>query len=227
MSATNERRLAGIAGLCGALLFFAGDMLFYGHLGSAGDFHQGMLTTVRNMSVARLYTGGLVAPFAACLCTLGFWHVYLNVRVFHDRIGRIMLAAFAVLMVAGSAIHALWATRGLALKFCYGNGDVGCRAVLQAINQYWNIAYYVGAVPGFFAFVLLFCLVLFGKSCYPRWTVLVNPAVLLLLSPVADRMPAPGGAILSGGFTNLSIALFFAVSLWTTWQPTRSEAGAE
>jgi hypothetical protein len=134
-----------------------------------------------------------------------------------------MLAAFAVLMVAGSAIHTLWATRGLAVKFCYGDDDLGCRAVLRQSIQYWNLAYYLGAVRGFVAFVLLFGLVLFEKSCYPRWTVLVNPAVLLLLSPVADRMPAPLGAILSGGFTNLSIALFFAVSLWTTWQPTTSE----
>jgi hypothetical protein len=28
------RRLAGLSGLAGALLFFAGDMLFYGHFGS-------------------------------------------------------------------------------------------------------------------------------------------------------------------------------------------------
>jgi hypothetical protein len=61
-STTNKQPLAGITGLCGALLFFAGDMLLYGHLGSARDFHEGMLTTVRNISLARLYTGGLVAP---------------------------------------------------------------------------------------------------------------------------------------------------------------------
>lgn len=51
----------------------------------------------------------------------------------------------------------------------------------------------------------------------PEWTALANPAVLTLLSPLADRTPAPFGAVLSGGFTNLSIAAFFLVSLWTTW----------
>ena len=34
------------------------------------------------------------------------------------------------------------------------------------------------------------------------------------------RVNASLGAVLSGGFTNLSIALFFAVSVWTTWEST-------
>jgi len=81
-----KRRAAGIAGLCGALLFFSGDMLFYGHLGSGPGFHQGMIATVQNASLARLYAGGLVGPLAACLCILGFWHVFPNVRTPHVRI---------------------------------------------------------------------------------------------------------------------------------------------
>jgi hypothetical protein len=223
MTAMRRRRLAGIAGLCGALLFFAGDMLFYGHAGSGAGFHQGMIATVRNAPLARLYAGGLVGPLAACLCILGFWHVFLNVRHSHARIGRVMLVAFALLMVSGSAIHALWTTKGVALKYCYGDDDVACRAVVQAVNQYWDIAYYFGAIPAYFAFILLAVLVLFRKTWYPRWAVLSNPAVLLLLSPLTDRAPAPFGAVLAGGFTNLSIALFFAVSIWTTWKHADSE----
>jgi hypothetical protein len=123
-----KRRIAGAAGVSGALLFFAGDMLFYGHLGLGAGFHDGMLATVRNASLARLFAGGLVGPVAACLCIIGFWHVYLNVR---------------------------------------------------------------------------------------------PSAALLLLSPLADLAPAPFGAILAGGFTNLIIAIFFLVSLCATW--TRPE----
>ena len=60
---------------------------------------------------------------AACLCIVGFWHVYLNVRPSQERIARLMLVAFALLMVFGGAIHVLWATRGFALKYCYGSDD--------------------------------------------------------------------------------------------------------
>lgn len=213
-----KRQLAGVAGLCGALLFFAGDMLFYGHWGSAAGFHQGMIETVRNASLPRLFAGGLVGPVAACLCIVGFWHVYQNVRPEQARIGRVMLVAFTVLMVFGSAVHTLWTTRGLALKYCYGEGDVGCRAIMEAVKSYWDLAYNLGAVPGYWGAIVLLGLVVLGKTCYPRWTAVVNPAVLILLSPLADRAPAPIGAVLTGGFTNLSIALFFLVSVLTTWR---------
>jgi hypothetical protein len=216
--AERKRRWAGVAGVCGALLFFAGDMLFYGHWGSAAGFHEGMIQTVRNASLGRLFAGGLVGPFAACLCTVGFWHVYLNVRPSQEFVGRVMLVLFAVLMVCGSAIHTLWTARGLAMKFCYGSDDVGCRALLPAVNSYWDLAYNIGAVPGFIGAIVLIGLVLWRKTWYPRWTVLANPAVLMLLSPLADRVPAPLGAVLTGGFTNLSIAVFFLVSTWTTWR---------
>jgi hypothetical protein len=213
-----KRRWAGVAGCAGALLFFAGDMLFYGHWGSGAGFHEGMIETVRNASLGRLFAGGLVGPFAACLCIVGFWHVYSNVRPSQEFVGRMMLVLFAVLMVFGSAIHTLWTARGLAMKFCYGSDNVSCRALLPAVNSYWGLAYNIGAVPGFAAAIVLIVLVLWGKTWYPRWTVLANPAVLMLLSPLADRVPAPLGAMLAGGFTNLSIAVFFLVSVWTTWR---------
>lgn len=218
VTSRRSRRLAGVAGLCGALLFFAGDMLFYGHWGSGAGFHQGMIKTVSNASLVRLYAGGLVGPVAACLCIVGFWHVYLNVRPAQARTGQVMLVAFFLLMVFGSAIHTLWTTRGLAIKYCYGDDDVGCRALVQAVNSYWDLAYNLGAAPGYLGAVLLLGLVLLGKTWYPRWTALANPAVLVVLSPLADRAPAPLGAVLSGGFTNLSIALFFLVSVLTTWK---------
>jgi hypothetical protein len=157
-----------------------------------------------------------VGPLAACLCILGFWNVYLNIRPEHVLLGRLVLILFSVLMVAGSAVHALWTAKGLALKYCYGQG-APCSDLLAAIKSYWALAYNLGAIPGYLGAALLFGLVLLGKTYYPRWTVLANPAVLMVLSPLADRVPAPLGAILVGGFTNLSIAIFFLVSLLTTW----------
>jgi len=135
-----------------------------------------------------------------------------------------MFALFAVLMVAGSAVHTLWTARGLAIKYCYGQ-SAPCADLLEAVKSYWNLAYNLGAVPGYLAALLLLGLVLFGKTYYPRWTVLANPAILLLLSPLVDRLPSPFGAILSGGFTNLSIAVFFVVSVLTTWNTSGDVRG--
>lgn len=216
-SSDRARRLAGLTGLAGALLFFTGDMLFYGHFGSGANFAQGMLATVTQASQARLFAGGLIGPVAACMCIAGFWHVYLNIRPSSRFLGRVVLVAFSVLMVAGSAVHTLWTAKGLALKYCSGQG-APCSDLLAATKSYWTLAYNLGAVPGYIGAVLLVGLVLLRKTWYPQWTVIANPALLILLSPLATRVPSPVGAILVGGFANLSIAVFFLVSVATTWK---------
>ena len=217
MESDHIRRATGLSGLAGALLFFAGDMLFYGHVGSGATFAQGMLASVTSASSGRLFAGGLVGPPAACLCIVGFWHVYLSVRKTAIGLGRLMVSAFAMLMVSGSAVHTLWAAKGLALKYCLGQGSA-CSDLTNAIKSYWALAYDLGAVPGYLGATLLLGLVLMGVTWYPRWTALANPAVLGLLSPAASMIPAPVGASVVGGFTNLSIAFFFLISVVTTWK---------
>jgi Family of unknown function (DUF6796) len=211
-SSDRTRRLAGLNGLAGALLLFAGDMLFYGHIGSGANFTEGMIATVMRASQERLFAGGLVGPLAACLCIVGFWHVYLNIRPPHVVLGRLVFVLFSVLMVAGSAVHTLWTAKGLALKYCYGQG-APCADLLAATKSYWALAYNLGAIPGYLGAVLLLGLLLLRKTHYPRWTVIANPAVLMLLSPLADRVPAPLGAILVGGFTNVHCHFLSRVSL--------------
>src|SRR5260370_17735660 len=86
------------------------------------------------------------------------------------------------------------------------------------MKSYWNLVYDLGAIPGYIGAALLLGLVLLRKTHYPRWTVIANPAMLSMLSPLAPRVPSPLGAILVGGFTNLSIALFFLTSVFTPWK---------
>lgn len=217
------RRLTGLAGLAGALLFFAGDMLFYGHLGSGANFSAGLINTVTHASDARLYAAGLVGPFAACLCILGFWHVYVNTRSANPLLARIILVCFSILMIFGSAIHTLWTAHGLALKYCRAQ-SAPCSDLAASVESYWTLAYNLGSIPGYLGAVLLLGLVLFRRTNYPRWTALANPAVLILLSYLAVYVPAPLGAILVGGSTNLSIAAFFLVSVATTWNGRASKS---
>jgi hypothetical protein len=208
------RRLAGLCGLAGALLFFAGDMLFYGYFGPGAGFADGMRTTVMQASNERLFAGGLIGPIAACLCIVGFWHVYLNIRPSSNVFGRVMLALFFILMVGGSAVHTLWTANGEGFP---------CSDLLMAIKSYWTLVYNLSSIPGYLGCILLMGLVIMGKTWYPRWTAVANPGVLILLSPLATKVTSPLGAILVGGSANLSIAIFFLVSVVTTW-PRRADA---
>ena len=213
-----NRRLAGLTGVLGALLFFSGDMLFYGHFGSGGHFHEGMQRVVREESLSRLFIGGLLGPVAASLCIVGFWHVRENITSRSPLFARLIFYCLVAMMVAGSAVHALWVPRGLAFRY---EGAIGVPVELLApLRGYWEIAYYFAAVPAYIGAALLLFVVIFRKSIYPRWTVLANFGLLSLLEPLASQVPAPLGAILVGGFTNLSIAVFFLVSVLSTWNAT-------
>ena len=93
--------------------------------------------------------------------------------------------------------------------------------LFAALRRYWELAYDLAAVAAYIGAILLLLVVLFGRSNYPRWTVLANFGLLLLLEPLASQVPSPLGAVLVGGFTNLSIAVFFLVSVLSTWNATK------
>jgi hypothetical protein len=191
-------------------------MLFYGHFGAGATFHQGMERVVREAPLARLFIGGLLGPPAACLCIIGFWHVGQNITARSPLLGRIVFYTLAAMMVVGSAVHVLWVPRGLASRYelqltAYAPDLFG------ALRRYWELAYDLAVVPAYVGAILLLVVVLLRRSVYPRWTVLANFGLLTLLEPLASQLPAPLGAIRVGGFTNLSIAVFFLVSVLSTW----------
>jgi hypothetical protein len=223
ISERSLNRIQGCAGVIGALLFFAGDMLFYGHWGDGSAFHDGMMRVLAGASLTRLFLGGLVGPIAACLCLIGCWHVRANVITHSTVLGRIAFYSFAAMMVIGGAVHALWVPRGLAMKYSFLPGTT---ELTSALRDYWSVAYQLAEVPAYLAAGSLLLLVLLGKSSYPRWTIVANFGLLSLLEPLAARVPAPLGAVLVGGFINLSVALFFFVSLLSTWSQSCEDQGS-
>jgi hypothetical protein len=201
------------------LLFFAGDMLMYGHFGAAADFPAGALAAVRGESLAQLFLGGLVGPCAALLCAIGFWHVFMNMALGKIRWAILGLSVFSMTMLG--AVHVLWVAKGLLKRNCIGTSPV-CQALTAQINDYWNTAYYVGVGPAYLACALLALAVLAGKTAYPRWTTAFNPALSLGAAPLIAYAPAPWGAPLAGGDANLFIAAFFLISLLSTWKPNQA-----
>ena len=180
---------------------------------------------VQQASRTRLFVGGLVGPVAACLCPIGCWHVRENMIGRSRVLGRLVFLALASTMVIGGAVHALWVPRGLAIKYSAVVGAVAPE-LIDSLRSYWQFAYNLAAAPAYIAAVLLLLLVLLGKTAYPRWTVLANFGVLSLLAPLAERIPAPLGAVVVGGFTNLSIAFFFLVSVMSTWRARGCVSGS-
>lgn len=215
-----SRRTAGIIGFIGAIVLLVGDMLLYGHLGSAADFWDGVRRVAGQASLGRIFVGGLLGPVGVVLYLAGFWHVYLNTRHAGRLAAKVTLVGLTAMMVmGGGAYHAVWVVRMLSFK--YGLADVaGLSSFTEAFESYMTLVYNVAAVPSYLVSPILVVLVLTGRSRYPRWTVLVNPGLLMLFRPLVGTslFPAPVGAVIVGGYINLTFCVFFAVSIITTWR---------
>jgi hypothetical protein len=216
-----SKQTAGLLGLLGAVLLFAGDMLLYGHFGSGSGFKEGERIVALLAPLLRLYLGGLLGPLCATLYLVGFWHVYQNVSSHAPWAARLVAICFSVVMVIGGAYHALWATRQLAMRFSEQAPAVQSE-LSKAIGQYMGLTFAVAAVPFVAASLALLIVVLTGRSNYPRWTALVNPGLLMVFKPLTAYVPGPLGAVIWGGHFNLVFCLFFAVSLATTWRSGRN-----
>jgi hypothetical protein len=206
----NQRNF-GLLGVLGAMILFIGDMLLYGHFGSAGEFNTGIQAVAREASSARLYIGGLVGPAGAMLYIAGFRHIYLNTK----RSGRLLswsiFICLTCMMLFGGAYHALWTVRMLLFKHP-GPSAGGSNLFLASFDGYFKAVFSVSLSTGYIGGVLLACCILFFKTNYPRWTVLANPGILLLSTPLMRHIPYPIGAIAYGGCINLAFIVFFTVS---------------
>ena len=117
----------------------------------------------------------------------------------------------AVMMVVGGTYHAMWSIRAFLIKAGLSSGDY--QGLYSQIKDYTLLFYNTTLAGAEVVSLLLLFAVLSGRSLYPRWSVVVNPGILFLLRPLADFIPAPLGAIVSGGYLNLVFIVFFSVSV--------------
>lgn len=206
--------LTAAAGLLGALLMFTGDMLLYGHLGSGAEFISRYKTVITEASSLRLYLAGAVGPVAAIFYLIGTYHLYLRLQPARPLLRFITSFAFGVMFVIAGAVHAVWAANALVMRaVAQGQATVDLGNVMAA---YLSLVYRMAEVVGYPAALLLFFLVLTRRTTYPRWSALLNPGLIMLVSPVLTFLPSPIGAPVVGGLFNLAFVVLFTLSLATS-----------
>lgn len=220
MDNDNLIRWTGIAGLAGALLLMVGDQCLYFAAVSGPEFTHGLQSIVANAPTSRVLFGAALAPFAALLYLAGFWHVHAQLRTHQPRLAAVVAIGLALCILAGTCYHALWGVKALAIQATHGTATVPALAALQIhIHDFAANVFLIAEAVGYPAAILLALLVVGGRSNYPRWFVLLTPAIpLLCLQAIGPSAPAPFGSLLNGSASNLSFALFFAGSLALTWK---------
>lgn len=223
---SHERiRWAGIAGLAGALLLTVGDQCFYFAAVDGADSIRHFRDIIVSAPAGRALFGAELGPFGALLYLIGFWHVYKRMDARHPRLAAVACFGLSLCVLAGASYHVLWGTKVLTIQATSG-ASVAARpalALLEAqVHAYSANVFLIAEIVGYPSAILLAALVVGGRTSYPRWFVLLTPAVpLLILQLAGPHAPSPFGTLLNGSASNLSFALFFAASLATMHKRVR------
>ena len=202
----SKLQMYSLSGILGSLLMFTGDMILYYEPVSGHDYDS--VAVMSTMPIERLVAGGLIGPFASIFSIIGGYIFYLVFRSAHKLLAKILFASFAILFIVAGTYHTVFANYGIIGRL----PEPLQSQQLLLFRTYMEAIYTVIYISGVFWTLLLFYVVIFKKSLYPKWMLLFTPTLLLLLSQsLKDYIPYPLGAVIYGGWINLCFMLFFIV----------------
>jgi len=202
----NKLQLLSLSGILGSILMFTGDMLLYYEPVSGLEYNS--VARMSTMPIERLIAGGLIGPIASVFSLIGGYIFYLVFRSVNKVLAMILFACFAIFFIVAGTYHAMFPNYGFVGRL----PELLQPQQLLFIRTYLKSIYILISICGTFFTLLLFYLVIFKKSLFPRWMLLFTPTLLILMAGfVKDYIPYPLGAIVYGGWINLCFMLFFIV----------------
>lgn len=226
-------RLAGIAGVIGAILWTLGDALIIGARAEAVDYslvlqnYAGRIETdiaaaMLPSSQGRLAAGALVADVGIVFYFAGSWHLFRGLLP----AGRGVAWSIFALLVAGNAWsplgHAGFYYLGMAYKTLLVTPDDAHAALLDLAAGFHDvllIAWLLPVVTLGLALLGLGVVIAMGRTGWPRWfAAIANPISLVAIGmAIAFVSPEPVATWLAGAAFNLGwLAVYFlsTVLLW-------------
>ena len=195
-------------GILGSLLMFTGDMLLYYEPVSGLNYNS--TSRMSTMPIQRLIAGGIMGPIASIFSIIGCYFFFVVFRSVNKLLAKFLFVSFAVLFVFAGSYHAMFPNLGFIGRLpelLQAQQLIYIRTYLNKMN---TLIYIFGTIGT----LLLFYLVIFKKSHFPKWMLLFTPTLLILLaSLVKNYIPYPFGAIVYGGWINLCFVLFFTICL--------------
>ena len=205
-------RFFGLAGIVGGLLLFSGDMLFY--------FNSASTNLKLNMAKAsdfRILINGVIALFSTWFYLLGAGQVYYAFGSASKTARNIVVVSFAAILVSYGIVHSAYIAIATTAKVALQNQlDIEtATALASATNQFIRLIIY--PVFALFSFVFIWQ-VWKKKTFYPRWIILFFPLVPFLFKGLFSKILSGSiWIVVSGGYLNLILVLFFTASSIALW----------
>lgn len=197
-----------IIGLFGSFLMFLGDMtLYYDPNDYDGrDTINNIIGIMKSVNIKRLYIGGLLGPIGAFIYSIGFYHIVLGIQEKYLTIGWFVFLINVLGMIFGGAYHIQCAYLGL-LSRCENKGAFD--EFLKFLKFQAKIVFGIMAIAN----IGITFVILFGFTVFPRWQAIFTPIFLLILTPLADRLPKGLHMIIRGGWFNIIYFIYYLTLL--------------
>jgi len=226
-------RLTATAGLTGAFVLLAANFFLYAHPTELSNVVESLRVILKarasilGATATHLLISNLLCPIAAVLYVAGGWHVYARFRTALPRWAMAAGALFALLAVMSCAYHALFSQYAFALQFVNANSNPSLHPsldpslkLLDGASSHMRMTLSAATFVGAPLILLMSIPILWGRTTYPRWSVILNPfltyaVVAPLLTPFANGLASPGGALMLSSLSEIAMVIFFVMSLTT------------
>ncbi|NPA68814.1 MAG: hypothetical protein GXO50_09425 [Chlorobi bacterium] len=205
-------RVAGISGISGALILFAGDMLFY-----YGPSSIDLRANMGHVSDLRIKLSGVAALFASWFYLFGLIQVYYAFKTSSAKARNIVIICFAAILTAYGVIHGAYVAIAVSSKLSVQHNidiDTATALSLEVNNLMRLFIYPIFAVLSF----VFIKEVWKGNTLYPRKIIFFFPLIPFLFHEPLKRILSGGARIIiAGGFFNLILLIFFVASTVILW----------
>ncbi|MHB0808786.1 MAG: DUF6796 family protein [Facklamia hominis] len=193
-----------LIGILGSFLMFLGDMtLYYDPNDYDGkDTINNIIGIMKNVSIKRLYIGGLLGPICAFIYCIGFFHIVLGIQEKYLTIGWFVFLINVFGMILGGAYHIQCAYLGLLSR--YEN-----KGAFDEFLKFLKFQAKIVFVTMGLGNIGIAILMLLGFTVFPRWQVLFTPIFLIILTPLAERLPKGLHMIIRGGWLNIIYFVYY------------------
>lgn len=193
-----------LIGLLGSFLMFLGDMILYYYSDdyNGKDTINSIIGIMKNISIKRLYLGGLLGPICAFIYCIGFYHIVLETQEKYLTIGWFVFLINVFGMILGGAYHIQCAYLGLLSRH---QNKGAFDEFLKFLKFQAKIVFGIMAIAN----IALALIILFGFTVFPGWQALFTPIFLLIFTPLAERLPKGLHMIIRGGWFNLIYFIYY------------------
>lgn len=193
-----------LIGLLGSFLMFLGDMtLYYDPNDYDGkDTINSIIGIMKNVSIKRLYIGGLLGPICAFIYCIGFYHIVLATQEKYLTIGWFVFLINVLGMILGGTYHIQCAYLGLLSRH---ENKGAFDEFLKFLKFQAKIVFGIMALGN----IAIAVIILLGFTAFPSWQALFTPIFLIILTPIAGKLPKGLHMIIRGGWFNLIYFIYY------------------